>query len=150
MNVSRRRIMALLGAFLLLVIFLKWRSVIMLFLSRPKDNIPLPQHNNPFIEDGKALVAIARGKDMYGMVRRAVAALGGLEKIGIRGKTVLVKPNVVSEAPHPITTNPEVVRAVVRLLYEEGAEKVYVGDMSAMLTLPTLKNMEKNGIRQAA
>jgi uncharacterized protein (DUF362 family) len=122
----------------------------MLFLARPKDRLPLPQHDNPFMEEEKALVAVARGTDVDEMVRRAVATLGGLEKLGIRGKTVLVKPNVVSDATHPITTNREVVRAVVRLLYEEGARKVYVGDMSAMLALPTLKNMERNGIRKAA
>ena len=134
----------------MLLVFFKWRAVIKLFLARPENNINAAGHGNPFTEEGKALVAVVRGENVDAMVREAVALIGGMQKIGVKGKTVLVKPNVVSGAPHPITTSPEVVRAVVKLLYEEGSSKVYVGDMSAMLALPTRKNMERNGIRRAA
>ena len=111
MEISRRRIFALLGTLLLLVMFFKWRPVIKLFLSPAKKESPVPGDPDPFTEDGKALVAVVRGTNPYEMVREAVALVGGLGKIGIKGKSVLVKPNVVSDAPHPITTNPEVVRA---------------------------------------
>ena len=150
LTISRRRAFVLVGTFLMLLIFFKWRPVIKLFLSKPEKKMGEADHANHFSEDGKALVAVVRGDNVDAMVREAVALIGGLETIGIKGKSVLVKPNVVSEAPHPITTNPEVVRAVVRLLYKEGARKVYVGDMSAMLALPTGKNMERNGIKRAA
>lgn len=83
------------------------------------------------------------------MVRKAVALAGGLEQ-GFEGKTVLVKPNVVAGEPAPTTTSPKVVKAVVEMLYGAGAKKVYVGDMSALLTLPTKKNMERTGILRAA
>ena len=48
----------------------------------------------------------------------------------VQGKTVLVKPNILSDvAPELcITTHPEVVRAVVRLLKEKGASRILVGD----------------------
>jgi uncharacterized protein (DUF362 family) len=105
---------------------------------------------NAYTADGKSLVAVVGGKDVKAMVRESVSLLGGFRKIGIRDKTVLVKPNVVSSRGHPTTTNPEVVRAVVGLLYEEGASKVYVGDMSALSRLPTADNMKKTGIQQAA
>jgi uncharacterized protein (DUF362 family) len=42
------------------------------------------------------------------------------------------------------------VRATVVLLYEHGASKVFVGDMSALWKLPTRENMEKTGIAKAA
>jgi uncharacterized protein (DUF362 family) len=84
------------------------------------------------------------------MVRESVSMIGGFRKIGVRNKTVLVKPNVVSSRKNPTTTNPELVRAVVSLLYEEGASSVYVGDMSALRTLPTSRNMKKTGIGKAA
>src|SRR3989338_6215475 len=51
------------------------------------------------------------------------------------GDTALVKPNCVSGEKNPVTTNPEVVRATVETLYEQGAKKVYVGDMSALATI---------------
>jgi uncharacterized protein (DUF362 family) len=105
---------------------------------------------NVYTAGGKSLVAAVGGNDIQKMVREAVSLIGGLRKIDVRNRTVLVKPNVVSARGNPTTTNPEVVRAVVSLLYEEGASRVYVGDMSALGRLPTLKNMEKTGIKKAA
>jgi uncharacterized protein (DUF362 family) len=84
------------------------------------------------------------------MVAEAVSMLGGFEKMGLRGKKVLVKPNVVSGRRNPTTTSPEVVRAVVELLLEAGAGEVRVGDMSALTSSSTRENMEKVGIKRAA
>jgi len=39
---------------------------------------------------------------------------------------------------------------VVKLLKENGASRIIVGDMSAMMTLSTKRNMEKTGIKKAA
>jgi uncharacterized protein (DUF362 family) len=105
---------------------------------------------DPYVADGKSLVSVVGGKDVKSMVEESVSLLGGFQKIGIRNRTVLVKPNVVSSRKNPTTTNPEVVRAVVGLLYKEGASQVYVGDMSALASLPTRKNMERTGIKKAA
>lgn len=48
----------------------------------------------------------------------------------VTGKKILVKPNILSDAKPEdcITTHPEVVRAVIRLLKSKGALEVYVGD----------------------
>ncbi|MCI0526471.1 MAG: DUF362 domain-containing protein [Nitrospira sp.] len=105
---------------------------------------------NPFVRDGRALVGVVRGKDVGRMIRECVDLIGGIEKLNIRGKTVLVKPNVVSGEPPPTTTNPEVVKHTIRLLYEAGAKKVVVGDMSSLVALPTKKNLEKTGIEKVA
>ena len=105
---------------------------------------------NLFKEGGKTLVGVSGDKSPLEMVREAVSLIGGFERLNVKGKRVLVKPNVVSGERHPATTNPEVVGAVVRLLYEEGAKKVFVGDMSALLTLSTKRNLGKSGIKKAA
>ncbi len=120
------------------------------FLKKSTEERPPVHRENVFKEDGKSLVSVVGGKDVEAMVRESVSLMGGLKRIGVRGKTVLVKPNVVSGRKNPTTTNPAVVKAAVKILYEEGASKVYVGDMSALLRLPTKNNMEKTGIKKAA
>jgi uncharacterized protein (DUF362 family) len=70
--------------------------------------------------------AIERG------VREAVEAAGGLGEIQ-RGQRVLIKPNMCGPAikdrvPGRITTNPEVIRAVIRLCKERGAREIIVSD----------------------
>lgn len=121
-------------------------------LFSPNGNVGVwrPPPPNPFTTDGKTLVSVVRGDDADRMVREAVSLIGGLERLAVRGKTVLVKPNVVSDQPPPATTNPMVVAGVVRLFKEAGAARVIVGDMSAIMTLPTAGNMERTGIAKAA
>ena len=48
----------------------------------------------------------------------------------VAGKNILLKPNILSDAKPEdcITTNPEFVRAVIRLLKAQGATEIYVGD----------------------
>jgi uncharacterized protein (DUF362 family) len=106
--------------------------------------------DNRYTSHGKSLVSVVGGGDVKRMVSEAVTLLGGFEKIDVKGKTVLVKPNVVDGKKNPTTTNPEVVRAVVELLFEAGAAVVWVGDMSALMKLSTKSNMEKTGIKLAA
>jgi uncharacterized protein (DUF362 family) len=70
-------------------------------------------------------------------VREAVEAAGGLKEIE-RGQRVMIKPNMCGPAirdriPGRITTNPEVIRAVVRLVKERGATAM-VGDRSMLMT----------------
>jgi len=105
---------------------------------------------DPFIEGDKALVGVAGNSTIKEMIKEAVSLIGGFERLKLKGKTVLVKPNCVSGEKNPATTNPEVVKAVVEILYEQEAKKVYVGDMSALATLSTVRNMKRNGIKKAA
>jgi uncharacterized protein (DUF362 family) len=119
-------------------------------LKGPKGRLEPRYRKNPFVADGKSLVATVGGKDIKKMIKESVSLIGGFDKIGVRGKTILVKPNVVAGRKNPTTTNPEVVKAMVSILYEEGASEVFVGDMSALWKLPTKGNMEKTGIKKAA
>jgi uncharacterized protein (DUF362 family) len=120
------------------------------FLKKSREERPALRRGNVFKEKGRSLVAVVGGTDAAAMIGEAVRLIGGFSRLGVRGKTVLVKPNVVAGRKSPTTTSPAVVKAVVRLLYEEGASQVYVGDMSALLRLPTRDNMEKTGIKKAA
>jgi uncharacterized protein (DUF362 family) len=67
------------------------------------------------------------------MVRRAVLGLDGergMQRFIEKGDVVCVKPNVGFDRGPELgaTTNPDVVRAVVKLCYEAGARKVVVAD----------------------
>lgn len=54
----------------------------------------------------------------------------------VRGKKVLVKPNILSDAKPEagITTNPVVLEAVITLVKERGAETVFCGDSPGLQT----------------
>jgi len=117
---------------------------------RPAQMRPPRSRENLFTGNGNSLVGVSSGKDAQEMVERAVGLIGGFERLALKGKTVLVKPNVVSGEKSPATTNPEVLSAVVKLLYGHGAKKVYAGDMSALRTISTKRNMAKNGLLKAA
>lgn len=146
---SRRSILKTLGAFLL--VFLSGqRSALAQFFFKPSKKKAPRLSENLFVKDGAALVGISGRGTVEERIREAVGLIGGFEKLSPAGKTVLVKPNVVSGERSPATTNPEVVASVVRILYGYGAKKVYVGDMSAFSTLSTRRNMAKNGILKAA
>ncbi|UCG16106.1 MAG: DUF362 domain-containing protein [Phycisphaerales bacterium] len=85
-----------------------------------------------------ARISVARGvgtdfETIDRMVRAAVGGLGGgpgLSRFIDRGDVVLVKPNVGFErAPRfGATTDPQVVRSVIRLCNEAGASRVIVAD----------------------
>src|SRR3972149_1010757 len=119
---SRRWILRFMFAVGFLLTIRKRSAVAQLFF-RPKKKSKPRASENPFTENGKAVVGVAGNGSPAEMIKSAVALIGGFEKLKIKGKTVLVKPNVVSGEKNPATTNPEVVGAIVKVLYDEGAKK---------------------------
>lgn len=82
---------------------------------------------------GSAYLAVVRGKDPGAaeLTRRAIAALGGIERFVKNGADVIVKPNICNAYHGPefaSTTNPEVVAAIVALCLGAGAKRVRVMD----------------------
>jgi uncharacterized protein (DUF362 family) len=76
-------------------------------------------------------VASGAGADPAELTRRAVAALGGIERFVKPGANVVVKPNICVAYHGPeyaATTNPQVVAAVVALALGAGAKRVRVMD----------------------
>ncbi len=68
-------------------------------------------------------------KTVMSSVRRAVDLVGGINAFVNPGERVLLKPNLLKARPPEaaVTTHPEVVRAVIRLVHEAGAQAM-VGD----------------------
>ena len=76
-------------------------------------------------------LAVARGGEPAELVRRAMAALGGMQRFVKRGADVIVKPNICvgyHTYEYAATTNPWVVAELVRLCLEAGALRVRVMD----------------------
>lgn len=104
----------------------------------------------------EAKVSIVRQDSIEEMVRTAVESAGGLEEIQ-QGDTVLIKPNCVwysgeqsvegtQEGDAQVTTNPEVLRAVIRVIKERTAPKnIYVSDHSALF-ISTMFVMQQQGV----
>ena len=80
---------------------------------------------------GPAYLSVARGDDPATLTRRAVQALGGMERFVRQGQSVIVKPNICVAYHGPeyaVTTNPQVVAELVKLCREAGASSVTVMD----------------------
>jgi uncharacterized protein (DUF362 family) len=65
-------------------------------------------------------------------VKRAIDAMGGMNKFVSRGDVVVIKPNIGWDRMpiHAANTNPDVVGAVIRMAFDAGAKKVVVADGS--------------------
>jgi uncharacterized protein (DUF362 family) len=107
---------------------------------------------NLFKRDGKVLVskvAIADGQDLKGKILESVDLLGGFGKVVEKGDEILLKPNFNTVDAPPGSSDPDFVRAVIELLYEQGASKVVLGE-SSMFSLSTRKVLEDTGMLQKA
>lgn len=112
-----------------------------------------PPQTNPrksVSAERRSIVAIVYGKDTRRMLPRAVDLLGGLDLLGMRGKRVLLKPNVLNDQPPPSTTNPLVVAAMADMAKANGAAEVVVADGSGIIRLPTSANLTSTGMRAVA
>jgi len=103
---------------------------------------------NAYTENGKSLVSIVRGNsdtEIEAMVRLAMDAIGGIGKIVSKGKTVVVKPAVLT-SNKDCAPDPRVVAAVVKLAKEAGGA-VIVAESSGSGS--TAYNLSKVGITSA-
>ncbi|MCS7386677.1 MAG: DUF362 domain-containing protein [archaeon GB-1867-005] len=65
-------------------------------------------------------------------VESAIGNLGGIDRFIKPGEKVLIKPNLVSPRPPPVTTDPRVVEAVAMIVKEAGAQPIIAESCSAM------------------
>jgi uncharacterized protein (DUF362 family) len=95
-------------------------------------------------------LAVARGgDDPEALVRKAIAAVGGMEHYVPKGANVVIKPNMCIPAPFTqgATTNPIVVATLVKMAFEAGAKTVKVLDFP--FGGPSLRVYEVCGIGAA-
>ena len=150
MLIIKYRLFYKIGILIFLFLKLRWRDLFKLLLAKPKTkNINHNSNQNVYKEAGKTLVSIVQGDDIYVLIKEGINLIGGLEKLDIKGKTVLIKPNIVNRYPSPANTNPLVIKNLIKILHEYGVSKIFVGDMSAIFALPTRKNAVKSGIWEA-
>jgi uncharacterized protein (DUF362 family) len=96
---------------------------------------------------GDAVVGVARGATMTAAARTAVQLAGGLDFVQA-GQTVLVKPNICCPSPHPATTSPEVLSAVLALVRERQPGRLVVGDQTFYVQ-STTANLRRAGLEAA-
>lgn len=96
-----------------------------------------------------AHLSIVRKENIDEMVRRAIELVGGLKNLS-SGKNVLIKPNVNSNDPYPATTNPEVIRSIIKIVKEYKPKRIIVADCSNASYRPSIESMKNVGIYQAA
>jgi len=77
---------------------------------------------------------------------RLVEAIGGFGRAVRPGDTVLLKPNYNSGDPPPNCTDPALLEALIRLLYDHGANKVIVGESSRHPPTSTRYEMKRAGV----
>src|SRR5688572_277600 len=152
MRLTRRVLLSLAGLAVLGIAIPACRKMLgqILFSPEAPQVPPPPLAGNPFREGPRSLVAIVHGTDVTAMVRRATELIGGLGKLRLAGTRTLLKPNVVGGSGPPITTDPRVVQALGSLVREEKPASLVVGEMSAVMALPTRRHLERTGMTQAA
>mgnify|MGYP006269846951 CR=1 FL=1 len=106
---------------------------------------PRPRKENPFRKDGMTLVSKVKvEQDLKSSVAKAVELIGGLGRVVSAGDRVMVKPNFNSDDPYPATTDLDLLKVVVQLLKEAGAN-VVVGESAGAIWRPTKRVMERLG-----
>jgi uncharacterized protein (DUF362 family) len=96
----------------------------------PEPVAPQPPPAGP--SGDQAYLSVARGADAAEITRRAMSALGGIERFVKPGHDVIIKPNVCVDYHPPeyaATTNPTVVATLASLCLGAGARRVRVLDM---------------------
>jgi len=94
-------------------------------------------------------LAVARDDTPANLVRRAIAALGGIDQFVSEGDRVVVKPNVGWDRTpeQAANTNPEAVAEMVRICLAAGASEVIVTDVTCN---DPRRTFLRSGIQEAA
>jgi uncharacterized protein (DUF362 family) len=100
----------------------------------PTDTLPAPTEPLPTPSKSPVIppdLVVTSAGEPEELVRRAIEALGGMQKFVPSGANVIVKPNICVDYrtyEYAATTNPWVVGTLVKLCFEAGAASVKVMD----------------------
>jgi len=84
------------------------------------------RENQVLSANGKPILVIVEGKEIDTMVDAGLEAIGGLGRIIMNSRQVLLKPNTNQREPFPSITAPETMRAVARHCRAAGVERIIV------------------------
>lgn len=126
------------------------------YLSTAKKSPPLKRHKEHTLKPGLVVVhgnvldTADESTTVKEMVRRAIKAIGGMDKLVSKGNRVIIKPNIAwNQKPEfAANTNPFVVAALVELCREAGASRVRVMDHTCSANPET--SYENSGIAKTA
>lgn len=106
---------------------------------------------NIFQKEGRSLVSmVSVGESgLQAAVRKSVDLIGGIDKLGLKGKSVLIKPNFNTDDTFPASTDPAFLRAVTELVQKQKPERVIIGE-SCTYYMDTRKVMNNLGIFELA
>lgn len=90
--------------------------------SAPRRGLP-----NPYVENGKPVVAVVRGAEFSAMLAKGMEILGGFARYG-SGNSVVLKPNFLTGAVYPITTEGASLIAVAEALRRENFTDITIAD----------------------
>jgi uncharacterized protein (DUF362 family) len=89
--------------------------------------LPRKGVGNIFMEGDKPLLVVVEGTDLHKMLEAGLDAIGGLDKL-VSGKNLVLKPNILTAQPPPVTTDIEMVLAVSEHARKAGATSVKACD----------------------
>lgn len=126
------------------------------YLSTLKRSPALKRHKEHTLKPGLVVVhgnvldTADESTTVKEMVRRAIKAIGGMDKLVSKGNRVIIKPNIAwNQKPEfAANTNPFVVAALVELCREAGASRVRVMDHTCSANPET--SYENSGIAKTA
>ncbi len=98
----------------------------------------------------KSTVSLVKDEDPVKCVSQAVELLGGIGKFIKSDEKILLKPNLVVplKTETGVTTNPNIISALIDLCNKAGAAKVYVGD-SPFFPFSSRQSFEVSGMKEA-
>ncbi|MEN8223670.1 MAG: DUF362 domain-containing protein [Acidobacteriota bacterium] len=93
-------------------------------------------------------VSRVTGESPYKIAKKGIELLGGMKKFISKQDIVMIKPNIGwnRKVEHAANTNPEVLRAVIEMVFDAGAKKVIVMDNSCHKSEDTYR---RSGIKEA-
>lgn len=99
----------------------------------------------------KTAVSIVRDENLERRVLRAINLLGGIGRFVKSGDIVLIKPNLVDgkDPETGETVHPEMIRILISLAQEAGAERIIVGEGATRL-IPSLNSPLHRAVRRIA
>jgi uncharacterized protein (DUF362 family) len=108
---------------------------------------PREKISNPYMKNGKPMVAVVEGDNIEAMLMKAFEALGGLEKIA-KGRTdAMLKPNFVYPSMYPEITMGETLKSIYAILEKIGVQKISIADGGIRMME---RAFERSGLKEFA
>ena len=82
---------------------------------------------NPWVENGKPVVAVVSGNSFPAMLARGMEIMGGFAPFGA-DRAVMLKPNFITPLTYPETTDGSSILAVIEAMRRDGFSDFTIGE----------------------